>query len=119
MNNPFSEIDARLSNIETLLLDLKHKPQPTPPGPVTEPTNTPPPLMNIREAAAFLDLTVPTLYSYVHEGKIPFYKPGKRLYFSPQDLMQWVKTARKKTMAEIEAEAEQYISKKRKEANHD
>ena len=26
MNNPFEVIDARLSNIESLLLDLKHTP---------------------------------------------------------------------------------------------
>jgi len=28
MNNPFEVIDARLSNIESLLLDIKHNPKP-------------------------------------------------------------------------------------------
>jgi hypothetical protein len=35
MNNPFEVIEARLSSIENLILDLKHKPQ------TVEPTTTP------------------------------------------------------------------------------
>jgi hypothetical protein len=36
MSNPFEEIEVRLSNIESLLLDIKHKPIDGPPRPDPE-----------------------------------------------------------------------------------
>ena len=60
--------------------------------------------LNIQEAAQFLNLTVPTIYSKVSKGKLPHMKKGKRLYFSNTELMQYIKTGRKKTNAEINAD---------------
>jgi excisionase family DNA binding protein len=71
-------------------------------------------LLTIRQAAEFLSLSVPTLYGYVSRNEIPVCKRSKRLYFSKQELMDWIKAGRKKTAAEIEAEAEQYITKKKR-----
>ena len=70
-------------------------------------------LLTIKEAAEFLHLSVPTLYGYVSKSAIPVSKQGKRLYFSKQELTEWVKTGRKKTIAEISAEANTYLTKKR------
>lgn len=69
-------------------------------------------LLTIQQAAEFLNLAVPTLYSYVHNSHIPVSKRGKRLYFSRQELLQWVKEGRKKTCDEIAIEASAHIKKK-------
>jgi excisionase family DNA binding protein len=108
MNNPFELIEARLSSIETLILDLKHKPK------GVEPTEQPEQLLTVQEAAQFLNLTVPTIYSKVSRNELPFMKQGKRLYFSSTELMEYVKQGRKKTDAEIHAEAEAYLSNNKK-----
>ena len=112
MNNPFEVIEARLSSIENLILDLKHSPL------RVEPTEHPEQLLSIQQAAEFLSLSVPTLYSKVSKGELPVMKQGKRLYFSRTELMEYIKEGRKKTNAEIEAEAEAYLSDKKKGLNN-
>jgi excisionase family DNA binding protein len=79
----------------------------------------PPPLQqeqffNIQEGAEFLHLTVPTMYSKVSKGELPYMKRGKRLYFSRTQLMEYLKEGRKKTNAEIEQEAEAFLYNKKK-----
>lgn len=107
MINPFETIDARLSNIENLLLNLKISPKE-----IGNQLNADQ-LLTIQEAANFLHLSVPTIYGYVSKNNIPFSKKGKRLYFSKQELTDWVKTGRKKTIAEISAEANTYLTKRK------
>lgn len=109
MNNPFEVLEARLSNIETLLLDLKHQPKAVQAS--TQNSETP---ISISEAAGFLNLSVPTLYSKVSRGELPVMKRGKRLYFSRAELLAYLKAGRKKSNAEIEAEADQYLLKSKK-----
>lgn len=79
----------------------------------TESTPEPDQLLTIQQAAQLLNLSVPTLYGYVHKAEIPVSKKGNRLYFSKQELTDWVKAGRKKTVAETAAEAEQYVSSKK------
>lgn len=112
MNNPFEVIEARLSRIENLILDLKHKPT------KVEPTDQPEQLLTIQEAAEFLSLTVPTMYSKVSKGELPVMKRSKRLYFSRTELMEYIKGGRKKSNAEIEQEAEAYLLNKKKGLNN-
>lgn len=112
MNNPFEVIEARLSRIENLILDLKHKPT------KVEPTDQPEQLLTIQEAAEFLSLTVPTMYSKVSRGELPVMKRSKRLYFSRTELMEYIKGGRKKSNAEIEQEAEAYLLNKKKRLNN-
>jgi excisionase family DNA binding protein len=71
-------------------------------------------LLTIQEAAQFLNLTVPTIYSKVSKGELPVMKRSKRLYFSSTELMEYLKEGRKKSNAEIEQEAEAYLSNNRK-----
>ena len=78
------------------------------------PTIDPEQLLTIQEAAEFLSLTVPTMYSKVSKGEISVMKRSKRLYFSRTELMEYVKAGRKKSNAEIEQEAEAYLSNNRK-----
>lgn len=78
------------------------------------PTEQPEQLLTIQEAAEFLSLTVPTMYSKCSKNEISFMKRSKRLYFSRTELMEYVKAGRKKSNAEIEAEVESYLSNNRK-----
>ena len=112
MNNPFEAIEARLSSIENLILDLKHKPQ------RVEPTEQVEQFLTIQEAAEFLSLTVPTMYSKVSKSELPVMKRGKRLYFSRTELLNYIKDGRKKSNAEIEQEAEAYLLNNKKGLNN-
>jgi DNA binding domain, excisionase family len=82
------------------------------------PTEQPEQLLTIQEAAQFLNLTVPTIYSKVSKGELPVMKRSKRLYFSRTELLEYLKDGRKKSNAEIEAEAEAYLSNTKKGLNN-
>ena len=71
-------------------------------------------LLTIQEAGELLKLSVPTLYGYVSKKEIPFSKKGKRLYFSKQQLFDWIQEGRKKTNAEITADARTFVRIKKK-----
>lgn len=70
-HNPFDTIDARLSNIENLLLDLKHKQAepPPPPKPIFPHT----PLQYLFDNKI---ISKPTWYKGVKEGKFELIKLG-------------------------------------------
>lgn len=76
----------------------------------TSTSEQPEQFLNIQEAAQFLNLTVPTIYSKVSKRELPCMKRGKRLYFSTTELMEYIKEGRKKSYAEIEQEAGMYLS---------
>jgi hypothetical protein len=59
-------------------------------------------------------LARPTIYGLVAQAKIPCMKKGKKLYFSRQELTDWIKRGRRKTTADIETEAESYLAVKSK-----
>jgi excisionase family DNA binding protein len=58
-------------------------------------------LFSIQQASSFLNLSVSTIYGKVCRREIPVSKQGKRLYFDRTELLEWVKTGRKKTLIEI------------------
>ena len=64
------------------------------------------------QAAKFLGITLPTLYSKVSRGELPYMKRGKRLHFSRTELMDYIKAGRRLTNEEIEAKAHTFIKKK-------
>ncbi len=108
-------ISLPIEDLQTVIIDcvnscLKNNAQKI--NPTTE---QPEELLNIQEAAALLHLTVPTIYTKHSKGELPgVCKRGKRLYFSKQSLIEWVKEGRKKSNAEIEKEAEAYLSNNKK-----
>jgi len=72
-------------------------------------------LWGYAEAAEFLHLSVVTLRRWVSEGKIPYYKPVRRVFFIPQDIMEWVKESKvekktKKTPKKTPPKASQKVS---------
>jgi len=94
IQNPFEEIADRLQRIENCLLAMK-KDAPVPPDPADEVPIT------ISEAAALINLSVPTLYGLTHRRKIPSYRKGKRLYFLKSELLAWLKAGRRSTIDEM------------------
>jgi excisionase family DNA binding protein len=71
-------------------------------------------LLSIKEAADFLNLSVPTIYSKVSKNEMPHMKRGKRLYFTREELLDYIKGGRKKTNSEIESEALQSLVRKQR-----
>ncbi|MEY5042263.1 MAG: hypothetical protein RLZZ414_1827 [Bacteroidota bacterium] len=84
------------------------------PTQTVEPSNQPEQFLTIQEAAEFLSLTVPTMYSKVSKGELPVMKRSKRLYFSRTELLEYLKDGRKKSNAEIEQEAKAYLLNSKK-----
>lgn len=91
------KLHDKLDSIEQLLKESQRQPQDTDE------------LLSISEAAKFLNLSVPTIYSKVCRKEVPVNKQGKRLYFYRSELINWIKSGRKKTAAEIRQEAEQML----------
>lgn len=108
MNNPFETIDARLSNIESLLLDIKHTPKA---GGNANETDE---LLTVQDAAKFLSLSVPTIYGLISKNELPVMKRSKRCYFSKIELINYLKQGRKKTIAETGNAADDYVKGKAK-----
>ncbi|MGI4727590.1 MAG: helix-turn-helix domain-containing protein [Janthinobacterium lividum] len=102
MENPFQELQRQLNYIETLILELKSSNSINAVKPDDE-------LLTIDQASDLLNLAKPTIYSLSASSKIPVIKKGKRLYFSRKELLDWLKSGRRKTIDEIENEAADYI----------
>jgi len=87
-------IDNRLRNIEALLLSQKT-------------------VLNFAEVAAYTGLSKSYLYKLTSSGGIPCFKPqGKHIYFSKQEIDQWLLKNRKVTNDEIENQAATFVSLK-------
>lgn len=55
---------------------------------------------------------IATIYGKVHTNTIPFNKTGKHLRFLKSDIDLWLKEGRRKTIVELQAEANNYSRKK-------
>ena len=109
-------ISLPIEDLQTVIIDcvnscLKNNKQVN-----SQPTEKPEQLLTVQGAAEFLGLTVPTIYSKCSRNELPFMKlkRSKRLYFSSKELMEYLKEGRKKSNAEIEQEAEAYLSNNKK-----
>jgi predicted DNA-binding transcriptional regulator AlpA len=70
-------------------------------------------LLNISDASKFLSLSIATIYTKVCRREIPASKQGKRLYFDKRELIQWIKSGKRKTNQELEKRADDYINRKK------
>jgi len=78
MNNPFEIIEQRLSNIENLLLDIKHKP--------TEEEKAE--NLTVKEAAELLKVSEQSIHNYIKRGFLPAQKVGRILLIKRIDVEQ-------------------------------
>lgn len=75
MSNPFEIIDQRLSNIEVLLLDIKHAPKVVPE--LTDHQK----FHGDRELGKYLNCSVQTVNTLKKNGQITFHRMGRRCYY--------------------------------------
>ncbi len=100
--NAVAELQKGQSEILALLLN-KAEPQPEIETPI-----------QLDEVVPITGLTKPTLYGYVQRNEIPYHKKGNRLYFFKSEIIDWIKTGKQKTLKELEADADAYLSNKNK-----
>jgi len=108
MENPFELILEKLNQIEETLESLKAdklKEQQEKSSNVH---------MNVDEVAEYLGLKKPTIYSKVGNGEIPHSKRSNRLYFFKNEIDHWLSKGKRRTNAEIEHEANEYLSSRRR-----
>lgn len=78
MNNPFEIIEQRLSSIESLLLDIKHKP-------IEEPQTE---NLTVKEASELLKVSEQSIHNYIKKGFLPAQKVGRILLIKRIDVEQ-------------------------------
>ena len=71
-------------------------------------------LVGVHEAAKFLKRKPQTLYAMVSEGKIPHMKVEKQLWFSLNELDEWIRSKKVKTNEDYSTEADDYLKKEKK-----
>lgn len=89
------EISERLERIEMLLEQSV--------------TSTQKELMTVEEASIYLGFKESYIYQLTSGKKIPFYKPGHKVFFKKTDLDEWVFRHRESTRDEIEKRALNYL----------
>jgi hypothetical protein len=105
--NAVTQLFSKLENIERLLLEKSNETQ-------SETAQW----LNLSELCAYLPdrPARPTVYGWVHDGLIPCHKGAKKLRFLKTDIDLWLKNGRRKTVSEIDAEANQYLTKRKRHA---
>lgn len=66
------------------------------------------------EAAKFLDLALPTIYSKVSRNEMPSIKRGKRLYFFKDQLVEYLKNGLRQTADQEKENAAMYLKKRKR-----
>ncbi|WP_425291128.1 helix-turn-helix domain-containing protein [Spirosoma linguale] len=84
MNNPFEPINARLSNLEALTLELLQLLR------SANSSTTSDEVGGIDLACAVTRLSKPRIYTLVSERAIPHAKRGNRLTFRRSELLSWL-----------------------------
>jgi hypothetical protein len=56
----------------------------------------------------------PTWYSKISRNEVPYYRRSKKVYFLKSEIDAWLKQGKSKSNAEIELEAEAYLTKLKK-----
>lgn len=90
MENPFKLINERLSNIESLLIDIKHKPSESESAPVETSSKNPFDDYILRSEIVGTGKTISTATAWKWEkkGKIQSYGIGGKRYYKRADVEQ-------------------------------
>lgn len=57
-----------------------------------------------------------TVYGWITRNEIPYHKRAKKLYFLKSEIDEWLRAGRKKTVGEIQAEADAFLQTKIKKS---
>lgn len=69
--------------------------------------------IGIEDACRIIGKAKPTVYALVRKRLLPCYKNGKKLYFFEDELLECIAKGKKKTLLEIESEAETEYKKRK------
>ena len=86
------KLNSKINRIEKLLKE----------GQIVKSSRKDEELLTIDGASRLLNLSVATIYTKVSKNEIPVNKQGKRLYFYRAELLDWIRSGRIKTIAEIQ-----------------
>ncbi len=111
MNNPFEILNDRLSNIENLLLDMKHSPK------EANIASNADVWFDLMELCDYLPdkPKKPTVYTWVKLKTIPFHKGKKKLRFLKSEIDQWLKHG--KSEFHISVATDQFLSNLKNKRN--
>jgi excisionase family DNA binding protein len=75
--------------------------------------NTNEEILSLSEAADFLKIKKSCLYKKTSQKQISYYKPPgcKQIYFRKSELEEWLLSNKVKTVAELETNTDNYLSK--------
>ena len=92
MLNPFELIETRLSNIETLLLDIKQQPV------KNQPTDTDPEpyIYGIIGLSKFLKCSTVTAQKIKNSGKVPFSQNERTIIFEKEKVLNALSNTKKR-----------------------
>jgi len=99
MHNPFEILMEKLNQIENLIKSQNNAASDN--------------VMNVEQLANYLDLSKSHIYKKTSSKEIPHYKKGKKLYFSKQEINQWILQDKIETFDKIEQKANEYLTKNR------
>ncbi len=70
-------------------------------------------ILNVDETIVYLQLSRSCLYKKTSQKQIPYYKPPgcKQIYFRKTELEEWLLSNKIKTVAELETNTNNYLSK--------
>jgi len=108
MYNPFESIESRLSNIENLILDIKHLPENN--SSILSKDNDP---KTIQQISKITNYKVKTLYGYCQNNTIPYHKKNGRIFFFKAEIIEWIKSGKQKTIKEITSENDEFLASKK------
>ena len=110
---PLSQLQGLITDCLNRCLDLRKN--------QTNPSDTEDKWFNVIELCAYHPNkpAKATIYYYVAKNLIPYHKSTKNLRFLKSEIDAWLKEGKKKTASDIEAEADEFLSsRKRKEVRH-
>lgn len=70
--------------------------------------------LQLDEVVLMTGYTKPTLYLYCQKNTLPHHKKNGRLFFFKSEIVEWIRTGKQKTLKEIEADTDVYLTTKKK-----
>ncbi len=68
-------------------------------------------LLTVGDVARKLKVTTGAIYNMTHTRQIPHFKKGGRVYFDAEDINKWIRDDRRKTLKQLQEEANLNIRK--------
>ena len=67
--------------------------------------------LTVLDVCSILDMKKSGIYNLIYQNKIPYFKRGGRVYFDAKEIDQWVRSDRRKTLKQLQEEANQELRK--------